>query len=88
MSDARLLMVRKVLHWAWDPVGVRGVEEARDEYDSYAPNVLELLERASPEEEIAAYLGWVEVERMGLTQHPERNADVAALMKELHLLFA
>ncbi|WP_197274474.1 hypothetical protein [Novosphingobium sp. AAP83] len=88
MRDPKLLMVKSVLHWAWDPIGVRGVEEARDEYDSYAPNVLELLERSSPEDEVAAYLGWVEVERLGLPHHPDRNADVAALLMELRRLFA
>ena len=88
MSDPKLLMVKSVLYWAWDPIGVRGVEEARDEYDSYALNVLERLERSSPQDEVAAYLGWVQVERMGLPHNPDKNADVAALLMELRGLFA
>jgi hypothetical protein len=75
-------------HWAWDPIGVRGIPEALDEYDSYAPPVLELLERGSQNEEVAAYLGRVECERMELPPHPDRNADVAALLSELHSLLS
>lgn len=88
MSDPKLRMVESVLRWAWDPIGVRGVGEALDEYDSYAPPVLELLERASPNEQVAAYLDCVETDRMGLERRPDRNADVAALLRELHSLFA
>lgn len=75
-----------MLHWAWDPIGVRGVEEAHDEYDSYAMPVLELLERGSADEEVGAYLTYVEVEPMGLTPHKDKNEDVAALLRELHAL--
>ena len=86
MNDTKLRMVKLVLHWFWDPIGVRGIKEAVDEYDSYAPAVLEMLERASLDREIAAYLGYVETELMGLNAH-KRDEDVAALLRELHALF-
>jgi hypothetical protein len=86
MSDTKLQMVKVVLHWHWDPIGVRGIEEAKDEHDSYAPPVLELLERGSADEEVAAYLACVETEKMGLNPHREKNADVAASLRELHAL--
>jgi len=86
MDDKKLQTIKAVLHWAWDPIGVRGVEEAHDEYDSYATPVLELLERGSSDEEVGAYLTYVEVERMGLTPHKDKNEDVAALLRELHAL--
>jgi hypothetical protein len=79
-------MVKSVLHWVWDPIGVRRIPEALDEYDTYAAPVLELLERGSQNEEVAAYLGRVESERMELPPHRDRNADVAALLSELHSL--
>ena len=88
MTDKKLRMVGVVLHWAWDPIGVRGIEEAKDEYDSYASPVLKLLESRSPDEEVAAYLTCVETERMGLEPHRDKNADVAVLLKELHALVA
>jgi hypothetical protein len=88
MSDKKLHMVKVVLHWTWDPIGVRGIEEAKDEYDSYASPVLELLERGSAEDEVADYLTCVETERMGLKAHRDKNSDVAALLRELHALVA
>ena len=86
MGDAKLGMVKAVLHWFWDPIGVRGVDEAVGEYDDYAAAVLELLDRASTDEEIAAYLSTIESERMGLPSHGDRNEDVAALLRELFAL--
>ncbi len=32
--------ISEVLHYTWDPIGVRGDPHARDEYDSYVPDVL------------------------------------------------
>jgi hypothetical protein len=88
MSDAKLRMVEVVLHWAWHPIGVRGATGAIGEYDSYAPSALALLEQGCPVDEIAAYLGSVESERMGLKPHRDKNEDVAALLRELHALLA
>jgi len=56
MSDVKLRMVKVVLHWVWDPIGIRGIAEAVDEYDSYAQPILELLELGSPADELASYL--------------------------------
>jgi hypothetical protein len=88
MSDPKLRMVRSVLHWAWDPIGVAGVAQAHDEYDSYAPAVWQMLEHGSSSEALAIHLGEIERERMGLPPNAEKNADVAGLLKELHALFA
>jgi hypothetical protein len=79
-------MVKAVLRWVWDPIGVRGIPEASGEYDDYAAAVLKLLDHFSTDEEIAAYLNSVEIERMGLLSHGDRNEDVAALLRELHAL--
>ena len=86
MGDKKLQTVKVVLHWAWDPIGIRGIEEARDEYDGYAPQVLAMLENGSGDEELGAYLTFVETERMGLPPHKEKNEDVAALLRELRAL--
>jgi len=63
-----------------------GNREAKDEYDSYATPVFELLESGCPGEEVAAYLTCVETERMELPPHSAKNEDVAGLLKELHAL--
>ena len=59
--------VDEVLHYVWDPIGVAGTPEARDEYDSYTPRVFSLLIRDTPAAEIASYLVSVETETMGLS---------------------
>lgn len=88
MTDTKLRMVRVVLRWVWDPIGVRGIAEAVDEYDDYAPPVLRLLKSGSSEQEVAAYLTYIESERMELKPQRDRNLDVAAVLRELHALFA
>ena len=76
-----LRMVQIVLRWAWDPIGVGRM--AADEYDRYAGPVLELLNRAARDGEVAGYLTKVEDEWMGLTSRPERNEDIASMLREL-----
>ncbi len=87
-GDPKLRMVKLILHWVWDPIGVRGIEEAADEYDSYALPVFELLERGSSSQEVAAYLTCIESERMGLKPQRDRADEVATLLRELNALFA
>jgi hypothetical protein len=73
----------------WDPIGVKDVPEAADEYDSYIGGMFDLLERKASEHELAEYLRRIEVDRMGLVRAsgeplmPEgwRDAAVQSLMK-------
>ncbi len=68
--------IRGVLMNEWDPIGVSDIPEAADEYDSYIGVVYRLIVEGSPASKIAEYLRWVEVERMGLTDH--RGAPLLA----------
>ena len=81
---AKLRTIEIVLHWAWDPIGVRGIEQAKEEYDSYALPVFGMLEIGAADHEIAEYLTKVEREWMGLEPNPAKNADIAAMLRELH----
>jgi hypothetical protein len=45
-----------VLHYLWDPIGVAGIPEARDEYYGYLPQVFNLLKANAGADEIANYL--------------------------------
>jgi hypothetical protein len=81
-SGAREL--RRILMEEWDPIGVRGVSEAADEYDGYLPQVSRRLREDATSEEIAAYLTEVEEVRMGLGPSPasrERNQALAARLR-------
>lgn len=57
----------EVLHYLWDPIGVAGAPGARDEYESYVPQVVKLLHDGAEEEQISGYLVRVEGGRMGLS---------------------
>ncbi|MGE9297066.1 MAG: hypothetical protein ACQKBV_12335 [Puniceicoccales bacterium] len=41
--------VDEVLHYIWDPIGVAGVPEARDEYDAYISTVYTVLTKKEKE---------------------------------------
>ena len=84
--DAELKMVRIVLHWAWDPIGIRGIEGAADEYDMYAPNVLELLNANATSEQIADYLTGVVRDRMELPAKLDRDKDIGEMLCQLYAI--
>ena len=84
-DDTSLRMIQVALHWAWDPIGVRGIKEAADEYDMYAPRVLEMLKADAPVEQIAHYLTGVVRDRMELPVRPDRDRDLSSM---LHQMFA
>jgi hypothetical protein len=65
--------VGEVLHYIWDPIGVRGHPEARDEYDVYVPQVYLLLQGGATAEQIALHLDKVVTERIELNSNMERS---------------
>lgn len=69
--------VDEVLHYLWDPIGVAGMADARDEYQGYLPEVFRLLVQGSDEQAIAEYLGTIATGRMGLPSRPERDLEAA-----------
>jgi hypothetical protein len=83
--------VRRILLHDWDPIGVRDVPEASDEYDSYADETYVMLmdERATADA-IAAYLYQIAAEHMGLGHHPrleETSKSVAETLVALRPQF-
>jgi hypothetical protein len=72
--------IDEILWRDWDPIGISGVDGARDEYQMYLPQVYQLA-LAGDRAKIADYLFTVAVERMGLTT--QRNQHLAAADKIL-----
>lgn len=72
----------EVMHYVWDPIGVAGIPQARDEYDSYLPQVFAMLIERKDEGEIAAYLTGIEDKRMGLTPSPEKASQVVSMLTD------
>ena len=83
-DDARLRIVQVVLRWAWDPIGVRGVIEAADEYDMYASAVLAMLRSSASDQLLADYLTSVVRDRVELAPNREADRDIACMLRELY----
>ncbi len=64
----------------WDPIGVAAYPEARNEYESYVPQVLGLLLSGAGQAEIAKHLTEIESRQMGLTPMDGRATEVAAVL--------
>lgn len=79
MSDPAVLLsqVRAVLLKTWDPIGVADEPAAQDEYDTYAPAVLKLVESHASARAVADHLLGIERKRMGLAGN-KATADRAA----------
>ena len=85
-SGAREL--RRILMEEWDPIGVRGVPEAADEYDAYLGQIGSRLRAGATAEDIAAFLTDVEEVRMGLGPSPAARSRNQALAARLRAWFA
>jgi hypothetical protein len=70
----------EVTHYLWDPIGVAGAPEARDEYYGYLPRLFELVKGESSLNEIADYLGWVTSNRMDLGTNRDRDLKIAEIL--------
>ena len=76
--------IKRLLWEEWDPIGVRGDDWPDDEYDSYAPRVLAMLNAESSEAQIADFLLSVETEWMGLSSPSGRVQEVARKALQIH----
>jgi hypothetical protein len=80
-SDLELYRaVDEVLHYVWDPIGVSGCPQARDEYHGYLPQVFGMLRDGADESTIAAYLTSITTEQMGLPARPDHDCKVAGVL--------
>ncbi|MGY3445500.1 hypothetical protein [Bradyrhizobium sp. USDA 4473] len=79
--------VREILLRDWDPIGVYGIPQATDEYDTYANRAyVMLMDEGATASEISGYLYIVAIEHMGLTDHgrlAEKSDQVAQLLVQL-----
>jgi hypothetical protein len=66
----------EVLHYLWDPIGVRGQPDARNEYEDYLPQVFNLVRDGVDKQKVADYLLLVEREEMGMNEQPDRAREI------------
>jgi len=74
---AELEELKTLLLNDWDPIGVAGILEAVDEYDSYALHLHVMLTAGTTPEAVAEYLNWVVTTRMELTGNLAHDRDIA-----------
>lgn len=73
-------VVRRILLSNLDPIGIRDVPQAQDEYDSYIPNIVKKIASGADKSELARFLIQVEIEDMGLAGDPARAEKVAEIL--------
>ena len=67
--------IDEVLHYLWDPIGVRDVPAARDEYDSYVGHVFTMLKGEASNEQISKHLRNIRVVNMCMGQMEDRGSE-------------
>lgn len=80
----RLEELKTLLLNDWDPIGVAGIAEAADEYDSYALQIHAMLVGGARPESVAEFLNWVATSRMALPGDPGRDRKIAARSAALY----
>ena|SRR5687767_15315732 len=80
---AKIRLVEEILR-RWDPVGVQpGMLAPPDEYDSYAPHMVSMVEGGCTVEELASHLGDISSAAIGVGSNLKANATFAAQIVEV-----
>ena len=87
-DQSLLSVVGEVLHYIWDPIGVSGAPQARDEYQGYVDQVFSMLRSGSSESEIALHLSGIARDRMELRGLEKKSAEAASVLVEWRDLLA
>ena len=76
--------LRQLLLWRWDPIGVADYfPNTADEYDGYAPQLVQVLRKGGDAAAVSAHLGEVEHQSMdGPFTSPERLDYLGSLIRE------
>lgn len=77
--------IRKVLIDEWDPIGVRGVPEAVDEYDAYIGRIYRILSGSRSHADIVECLARIERDEMCLSTSEEVRDRVAVKLLRLNV---
>jgi hypothetical protein len=79
-ADAELFRrIEEVVHYIWDPIGISGQPQARDEYSNYMTAIFGRV-KAGKEDEIIEYLRWAASDNMGLQFDKEKAIEATRAM--------
>lgn len=76
-------IVRKAVHFEWNPIGVADLTDQMGEYDSYVPGLCELLGKNASEQEEFDSLWRVEWDTIGLQGNREATEQFASWLCNL-----
>ena len=77
--------IRRVLLEVWDPIGVRDVPQAQDEYDCCLGEIFRLLTTGGTDDQIADYLWQQASEHMGLSLGRECMSTTVAALRQIQI---
>jgi hypothetical protein len=67
----------------WDPIGVKDIPEASNEYDGYVPTIYNMLIQKKTKKDLFDYLWQVETEHMSLIGNREATTAFAGHLLSL-----
>lgn len=76
--------VKPILMQDWDPIGVRNVPQARDEYDGYARPIAAMLATKISVSDLSKHLLEIETKSMGLAGNQARALAVAQKLRAIY----
>jgi hypothetical protein len=74
--------IDEILWKDWDPIGVNDIEDVRDEYQSYTPQIFSLVIHGADEIQIAEHLLKIATIDMGLTENKKYCGEIAKKILE------
>ncbi len=80
--------VQELLFTEWDPIGVNGYAQCRDEYDSYAPTLCRYLREGVDAYKIACHLDRLHKDSMGMVLTDEAREHNRRIAQRLLALAA
>ncbi|MEZ5288275.1 MAG: hypothetical protein R2712_26435 [Vicinamibacterales bacterium] len=81
-KSVQICRVEEILR-RWDPIGVEpGTMAPADEYDSYAPHMVSMVEAGCTTEQLAAHLEDLATTTIGVGSNPKVSASFAAQIVE------
>ncbi len=75
--------IRRILLKEWDPIGVKDVPQAQNEYDSYTPQICKMLINHESSENIFQYLWKIETDYMGLSGNQNHTRSIAKKLADI-----
>ena len=80
-------LIDEILWKDWDPIGINDIEDIRDEYQNYTPQIFNLVIKRADKIEIADQLYRFETIDMGLTGNKIHCEEVAQKIIDTHANF-